>query len=192
MNQNFTFTGKDASKLKRGNRERTSFNSKKSAPDNGGHLVRGGRRFYRTYHISVWFDRQTDILREVWLLSPRNRVGGDIVTRPFVDGWVSGFVGGCVRGSVMLYLVDTIATTVFVQSISNFTCTFAMMRGGTLLSFCPIHFKFHMHIRHDERRNPIDFGSKVKVNFGTQSLCIRTCGHNTDCSFCPITFKHHM
>ena len=37
------------------------------------------------------------------------------------------------RGSVTLYLVDTIATTVFVQSLSNFTCTFAMMGGGTLL-----------------------------------------------------------
>ena len=33
---NFTFTGNNASKLKRGNRERTSVNSKKSAPDNGG------------------------------------------------------------------------------------------------------------------------------------------------------------
>ena len=26
-----------------------------------------------------------------------------------------------------------IATTVFAQSLSNFTCTFAMLRGGTLL-----------------------------------------------------------
>ena len=66
LNQNFTFTGNDTSKLKRGNRERTSVNSKKSAPDNGGHSVREGRRFYRTYHISVGFDRRTDILREVW------------------------------------------------------------------------------------------------------------------------------
>ena len=48
------------------------------------------------------------------LLSPRNRVGGDIVTRPFVGGWVSEWVSACVRGSVTLYLVDTIATTVFV------------------------------------------------------------------------------
>ena len=37
------------------------------------------------------------------------------------------------RGSVQLYLVDMIATTVFAQSLSNFTCTFTMMRGGTLL-----------------------------------------------------------
>ena len=29
-------------------------------------------------------------------------------------------------------------------------------------SFCPINFKLYMHIRHDERRNPIDFGSRVK------------------------------
>ena len=46
-------------------------------------------------------------------------------------------MGACVRanvrGSVTLYLVDTIATTVFAPSFSNFTCTFAMMRGETLL-----------------------------------------------------------
>ena len=47
--------------------------------------------------------------------------------------WVSAWVRACVGGSVTLYLVDTIATTVFAQSLSNFTCTFAMMRGGTLL-----------------------------------------------------------
>ena len=38
-----------------------------------------------------------------------------------------------VRGSVPLYLVDTLATTVFAQSLSNFTCKLWMMRGGTLL-----------------------------------------------------------
>ena len=27
-------------------------------------------------------------------------------------------------------------------------------------SFCPITFKLHMHIHHDERRNPFDFGSR--------------------------------
>ena len=50
-----------------------------------------------------------------------------------------------------------------------------------------------MHICHDERRNPIDFGSrgsKVKVNFGI--LYIKPCGHDSDYSFCPITFKLHM
>ena len=35
--------------------------------------------------------------------------------------------------SVTLFLVDTIATTVFAQSLSNFTCKLWMMRGGTLL-----------------------------------------------------------
>ena len=39
---------------------------------------------------------------------------------------------GRVGGSVTLYLVDTIATTVFDQSLSNFTCKLWMMRGGTL------------------------------------------------------------
>ena len=67
------------------------------------------------------------------LLSFRNSVGGDIVTRPFVGGWVSEWVRGRVSGSVTLYLVDTIATTVFDQSLSNFTCKLWMMRGGTLL-----------------------------------------------------------
>ena len=43
--------------------------------------------------------------------------------------WVRGRVGG----SVTLYLVDTIATTVFDQSLSNFTCKLWMMRGGALL-----------------------------------------------------------
>ena len=32
-------------------------------------------------------------------LSPRNSVGGDKVTRPFVSGWVSGCVSACVRPS---------------------------------------------------------------------------------------------
>ena len=40
---------------------------------------------------------------------------------------------GRVGGSVTLYPVDTIATTVFDQSLSNFTCKLWMMRGGTLL-----------------------------------------------------------
>ena len=37
-----------------------------------------------------------------------------------------------VGGSVTLYLVDKIATTVFDQSLSNFTCMLWMLRGGTL------------------------------------------------------------
>ena len=35
--------------------------------------------------------------------------------------------------SVALYLVGTIATTDFAQSLSNFTCELWVMRGGTLL-----------------------------------------------------------
>ena len=128
--------------------------------------------------------------------------------RGWLGEWVSGFVRECVRacvsGSVTFYLVDTIATTVFAQSLSNFTCTFAMMRGGTLLilghgvtgqgqflhsvyktlwapwrpcghdsyySFCPITFKLHMHIRNDERMNPIDFGSQSQKSRSTLALC---------------------
>ena len=47
--------------------------------------------------------------------------------------WVGGYVGACLCVSVTLYLVDTIATTVFAQSLSNFTCEVWIMRGGTLL-----------------------------------------------------------
>ena len=39
----------------------------------------------------------------------------------------------CVHPSVTLYIVDTIETTVFAQSLSNFTCKLWLMRGGTLL-----------------------------------------------------------
>ena len=53
--------------------------------------------------------------------------------RGWLGEWVGGWVRSWVRGSVPLYLVDTLATTVFAQSISNFTCTFSMMRGETLL-----------------------------------------------------------
>ena len=77
-------------------------------------------------------------------------------------------------------------------SLSNFTCTFTMMRRETLLNWVTGTFKLHMHIHHDEKRNPIDFGVKgsTLALFGT--LCIRPCGHNSDFSFCSITFKLHM
>ena len=112
--------------------------------------------------------------------------------------------------------MDTIETTVFAGSLLNFTCKLFMMRGGTLLIlghgvksqgqiwhfvyktlwtryrllFCPITFKLHIKVVHDERMNPIDFGSKVKVNLGT--LCIKTCWQNKKYRFSPITFKLHM
>ena len=60
-----------------------------------------------------------------------------LVTRSFV-GWVSEWTRGW--GSVYvdpscftLWTRYRIATTVFAQSLSNFTCTLFMMRGGTLL-----------------------------------------------------------
>ena len=132
----------------------------------------------------------------------RNRVGGDIVTRPFVGGWVSEWVGswvrGWVRGSVTLYLVDTIPSTVFAQSIStshahlpwweeepyrfwvtgskvkvNFRTLYIKPCGhDSDYSFCPITFKLRMHICHDERRNPIDFGSRGQRSRSTLALCI--------------------
>ena len=47
----------------------------------------------------------------------------------FVGGWVSEWV----HVSITLYLVDMIATTVFAQSLSNFTCKLWMMREGSRL-----------------------------------------------------------
>ena len=153
------------------------------------------------------------------LLYPRNSVGGDIVMRPFVGGWVSEWVRASVRLSVALYLVGTIQTTVFARSLSYFTCTLLMMRGGTLLiwghrvkgqgqlwhsvykTLWAWHrlqfYSDHFHSSHVGcgwcEEEPYWFwvtGSKVKVIFGT--WCIKPCGHDTDYSFTPITFKLQM
>ena len=132
-----------------------------------------------------------------------------------IHGWLSEWV----RRSVTVHLVDTIAITVFAQSLSNFTCTFFMLRGGSLLilghgvkgqgQLCHSVYKIfwawywlqfllnHFQTSHAScgwwEEEPYWFfasGSKVRVNFGT--LCIKSCGHGTDYSFCPITFKLHM
>ena len=80
----------------------------------------------------------------------------------------------------------------------NFTCKLLMMRGTLLiighrvkrLPFLPNHFKLRMQVVDDERRNPIDFGSRGQRS--TLALCIKPCGHDTDYSFCPITTKLQM
>ena len=54
-------------------------------------------------------------------------------SRLWLVGRVDSWMDVCVRGSVTLYLVDTIVTKVFAQQLSNFTCKLWMMRGGTLL-----------------------------------------------------------
>ena len=90
--------------------------------------------------------------------------------------------------------MDTIATSVFAQSLQTphahspwweeepywfwVTGSKVKVNFGTLCirpcghdtdySFCPITYKLHMHIHHDVRRNPIDFGSRVK---GQGQLC---------------------
>ena len=118
------------------------------------------------------------------------------LTRPFVGGWGSEWVGSCVRGFVPLYLVDTIATTVFAQSLSNFSCNLWMIRGVTLLilgygvkgqgqlrhsvyktlwakyrlQIFPITFK--REVVDDERRNPIDLGSRGQRSMSTLALCV--------------------
>ena len=64
--------------------------------------------------------------------------------------------------------MDTIQTTVFAQSLSNFTCG-----HDSDYSFCPITFKLHMHIHHDERMNPIDFGPRGQRSRSTLALCVQ-------------------
>ena len=64
--------------------------------------------------------------------------------------------------------VDMIQATVIVQLLPHFACM--------------------IDVVHDERRNPIDFWSKV--NFS--SLSVKPYWPNTDCTFCQIISKHHM
>ena len=89
------------------------------------------------------------VLYELKFLSPRNSVGGDIVTRPFVGGWVSEWVGSWVRAWVR--------PTLPCGHDSDY-------------SFWPITFKLHIHICHDERRNPIDHGSRGQRSRSTLAL----------------------
>ena len=59
--------------------------------------------------------------------------------------------------------------------------------------FLPDHFQPSPVIYRWWEEEPYWFwvmGSKVKVNFGT--LCVKPCGHYTDCSLSPFTFKLHM
>ena len=115
-----------------------------------------------------------------------------------VRGWMGEWVSGRVGGSVTLYLVDTIATTGFYQSLSIFTCKLWMMRGGTIsilghgikgqsqllhsvyntcghdtdYRFSPITFRLHMQVVDDERRNHIDFWSRSQRSMSTLTLYV--------------------
>ena len=66
--------------------------------------------------------------------------------RGWLGEWVSGFVGAWFRHALPC------------GHNSNY-------------SFCPITFKLHMHICHDERRNPIDFESRGQRSRSTLALC---------------------
>ena len=61
-------------------------------------------------------------------------------------------------------------TTVFAQSLSNFTCKLLMMRAGTLLIL----------------------SYRVKGQGQLWPLSVKTRGHGTGYSFCPTTFKFHI
>ena len=118
-----------------------------------------------------WPMQSKSDLWKVPFIIPSNSVGGDIVTRPFVGGWVSVWVRGWVCGWVR--------HTLPCGHDSDY-------------SFGPITFKLHMHIHHDERRNPIDFRSRGQRSRSTGTLYIKPCRHDSDYSFCQITFKLHI
>ena len=60
-------------------------------------------------------------------------------------------------------------------------------------SFTPITFKLHISVVDDEKRNPIDFGSRGQRSRSSLVLCVKKpCGHDTDYRFTLITFKLHM
>ena len=65
LHQNFHFHRKPRYRTKTRKPRMDIGKHRYSVLDNGGHLVREKHRFYRTYQISVGFDRRTDILREV-------------------------------------------------------------------------------------------------------------------------------
>ena len=95
------------------------------------------------------------------------------------------------KGKILHY-----KTEVLVQSLSNFTRKFRIMRGGTLLmigcgvkgqdrlwdyvningvdsiktTVLPDHFKLHMQVKDDERRNLMEFGSLGQRSRSTLAL----------------------
>ena len=82
--------------------------------------------------------------------------------------------------SVTLYLVDTIATTVFDQSLSNLrkvkvnfgTLCIRPCGHDTDYRFSPITFRLHMQVLDDERRNHIDFRSRSQRSMSTLALYV--------------------
>ena len=48
--------------------------------------------------------------------------------------------------------------------VGGWVCHALPCGHNSYYSFCPITFKLHMHIRHDERKNPIDFGSRDQIS----------------------------
>ena len=71
--------------------------------------------------------------------------------RGWLGEWVREWVGSCVR--------EWVRNALPCGHDSDY-------------SFCPITFKLHMHICHDERTNPIDFGSRGQRSRSTLALCI--------------------
>ena len=102
----------------------------------------------------------------LYVIIPSQHVGGDIVMRPFVCGWVSEWVRESVRACV---------------SPSRFA-----LWTRYRLQFLSDHFHTSHVICSWWEEEPYWFsvtGSKAKVKFGT--LSIKPCGHDTDNSFLP-------
>ena len=73
--------------------------------------------------------------------------------RGWLGEWVSGFVSEWVGGWVRAWVRPTLACG-----------------HDSDYSFWPITFKLHIHICHDERRNPIDYGSRGQRSRSTLAL----------------------
>ena len=135
----------------------------------------------------------------------------------FLGHWVKG--QGQLWHSVyktLSRLVDTIQTTVLAESLSNFTCKLWMIRRGTPLIlghgvkgkvnfgtlcikpcgqdkdyiFFPITFKLHMYVVDDERKNPIDFGSRDQRSRSTLPPPLARGCHALRCLVIHVLFSN--
>ena len=86
-----------------------------------------------------------------WPMKPSSQQHWRGYSDAAIHGWLDESVSGCVHASV---------------------CRASSCGRDTDYSFWPITFKFHMYFAYDERRNPIDFGSRGQRSRSTLTLCL--------------------
>ena len=103
----------------------------------------------------------------VKLSLPGNRCyTNDYVVIPSQQRW-RGYSNAAVRGWLGEWVSEWVGSWVRAWVRPTLPCG-----HDSDYSFCPITFKLHMHIYHDERRNPIDFGSRGQRSRSTLALCV--------------------